>query len=402
MTMNHTTYIFGNLGNGYCQYPDDYTSELFKSFYCRATAPAQLIAHRDGNLMYYGYVRKIGSDGGCYIGLCVLLNGIYLKSVLPLLDSFERVISEMAAEGRLLRMHDNGVVVTASPGLLSDRQELGRVAGMVGAALDGMKGHADMLPPVSYNVSKDTVKYYEAGQADDTAIVDDSCRGGYVVVSRVPPVFPASVSESSGQVTDKQSAGQYDKLKAEYRRKHGITVAKPAPNPSPVSGNYGSLYEELKAKCNPDKFMRNYDHDKVKVAIDLYQRVIAARDKYKEQIKLRRMATEKLGVKFSTRQLYDELCSMCNPINFTSTGDFDSQKAAVANDLYADVLAYADDIDILEAIKEQAVKAGLDVSMRQGEAADDSSANELTFMLAALGIIICIAIIMLLCAVYGI
>lgn len=57
--MNSTIYVFGNLAGRYVQSCDDYTRDIFLRFYNMSANPIQVIIHRDKDLMYYGYIRKL-------------------------------------------------------------------------------------------------------------------------------------------------------------------------------------------------------------------------------------------------------------------------------------------------------------------------------------------------------
>ena len=72
-----TSYIFGKFIGGYTQYPVDSQSNVFQQVIANAKAETQVVIHRDGNLMYYCYLRKFEVDN-C-IGFCVLLNGTYVE-----------------------------------------------------------------------------------------------------------------------------------------------------------------------------------------------------------------------------------------------------------------------------------------------------------------------------------
>jgi len=85
--MNATVYLFGNFNSGYTQYPDDYTSDIFGKFHSNAKSTTQIAIHRNGNLMYYGYIRKLEQDR--YLGLCVVLNGLMLTRIDGLFSLFE-------------------------------------------------------------------------------------------------------------------------------------------------------------------------------------------------------------------------------------------------------------------------------------------------------------------------
>ena len=101
--MNSSAYVFGNLGEGYTQYPEDYAHEIYEEFQAKADAPSQVIIHRDKSIMYYGYVRKLDKEGQ-YIGLCVLLNGVMLSKMANLFAVFEKVVSELVSQGELIKM----------------------------------------------------------------------------------------------------------------------------------------------------------------------------------------------------------------------------------------------------------------------------------------------------------
>ena len=87
--MNVTVYLFGEFLGGYMQYPDDYTSKIFQNFQANAKMTTQIAIHRDGNLMYYGYIRKLEKDR--YIGFCVVLNGLVLVRIDGLFTLFENI-----------------------------------------------------------------------------------------------------------------------------------------------------------------------------------------------------------------------------------------------------------------------------------------------------------------------
>ncbi len=103
--MNSSVYIFGNLSSGYTQYPDeDFSNHIFQKFYSQSKATTQLTIHRDGNLMYYGYIRKLENDG--YIGLCVVVNGLYINRLDSLFALFEQSITNFVKNGHLLHFNE--------------------------------------------------------------------------------------------------------------------------------------------------------------------------------------------------------------------------------------------------------------------------------------------------------
>jgi len=121
---------------------------------------------------------------------------------------------------------------------------------------------------------------------------------------------------------------------------------------APIEGSYPSLYDELKDKCNPARFMRPYDPQKVDIANDIYSKLLNNKDKIDVLYSLRLQAIEDLGVKLSTEDLYYELLSVCNPENFVNES-YSKSRLEQANKMYQAVLKNADDKIALENIKKQ-------------------------------------------------
>lgn len=115
-----------------------------------------------------------------------------------------------------------------------------------------------------------------------------------------------------------------------------------------IEEDYDNLFEELKAKCHPKQFMEPYDHEKVKVANELYARILNAEDDTKKLEGLRAEAMKRLGIKFSSKSLYDKLMRITNPANFMDP--YDAEKVAIANDYYQKVQQNAGNIIELEAL----------------------------------------------------
>ena len=90
--MNCSAYIFGELTDGYSQYPEDSSSNLFQNIYKMCGAPTQMIIHREGSLMYYIYVRKI--DAKRYIGLAIIINGQYILEAINLFRDSEKSLRD--------------------------------------------------------------------------------------------------------------------------------------------------------------------------------------------------------------------------------------------------------------------------------------------------------------------
>ena len=122
----------------------------------------------------------------------------------------------------------------------------------------------------------------------------------------------------------------------------------------PVPGNFDSLFEELKVKCDPGKFMKPYDKIKIDIANEIYSQVLKSSDNFDVLRQLRIRAIKELDIKFSTAKLYENLIEICNPENFSPGNNYDAEKLTEANRLFADIKEHADDIENLERIAHEA------------------------------------------------
>lgn len=78
--MNAASYIFVENSPGeLIQYPNDSTSSVFSKFVAHARGKQTIAIHRDGDLMYYGYIQQL--EEGKSIGICVVLNGVMVSDI---------------------------------------------------------------------------------------------------------------------------------------------------------------------------------------------------------------------------------------------------------------------------------------------------------------------------------
>jgi hypothetical protein len=91
--VNCTIYLFGKLGQGTTASVNDYTKNFFEEFISKANAPTQIIIHRNGDIMNYGYIRKIENDN--LFGICAQINGQYLSSTDKLFEVFENIVKDL-------------------------------------------------------------------------------------------------------------------------------------------------------------------------------------------------------------------------------------------------------------------------------------------------------------------
>lgn len=176
--MNHSIYIFGELSGGYSQYPADISYNLFQAFAGQCKAPSQLIIHRDGDLMYYNYIRIL--DKRRYIGISISTNGYYFTKIKSLFHIFEKVIEEMVVRGVIIHLNNKGELTSSLASLINEEAEVVMVLNSFSDQVNKIKTFSK-LPAVDYSVAISSQILFGPGD-EDAVIADASCRYGYTVV----------------------------------------------------------------------------------------------------------------------------------------------------------------------------------------------------------------------------
>jgi hypothetical protein len=176
--VNSSTYIFGELSDGYTQYPEDSSSNLFKSIQSQCAAPSGLVIHRDENLMYYVYIRKI--DKKRFIGFAVVINGYYLPQIHRLFSIFEKEVEALVEKGVIINFTNDGEISSDLTSLVKEEEEAMSVVGDLHTKVYAIK-EAKRLPPVDYSVSIYSRKIFKVSDPVQE-IVNASCRFGFTIV----------------------------------------------------------------------------------------------------------------------------------------------------------------------------------------------------------------------------
>ena len=151
--------------------------------------------------------------------------------------------------------------------------------------------------------------------------------------------------------TKKKEKKQYEKeLKEEIYHdfSHQTTIS----NNAIEVDYYGTLYDELKEKCNPANYMNPYNAEKVEISNQIYSQLDTNKNNISVLIELRNQAIKKLGLSFSAKELYDKLCEIYNPNNYVGE-KYDSDKLHVANQIYAKIQSISTDIIGLENVAKE-------------------------------------------------
>ena len=174
--MKAEIYIFGNFADGYSQYPDNYTHNLFEAIGKSRQAESEIIYHREGALTYYIYTREISKIDNTFIGLCYVFNDVLIKDFAPLFSIFEDVITNIVVTGEMLEFANDGKLSTKINQLYTHTEELQRVSDYLNSKLTSLSKITEKLPPINYGVATNEWKTFSHKDKSDihSAILDYS------------------------------------------------------------------------------------------------------------------------------------------------------------------------------------------------------------------------------------
>lgn len=210
--VNSSIYIFGSFDNGYTQYPDNYAKGIYQNFFAQAKSKSQIVMHRDKELMYYGYVRKLDKSSQ-YIGFCVLLNGMMFSNISNLFAIFENAIAELVSRGDIIAFNEHGDIISTTSSLANQQQEISDIIAIIRNGIDGMESYTKSLPPVNYSISNTEQKVFAYSDHNDT-IVNASCRYAYTYIAKDKGCDTASLSGYKGVI--RKLHKEKDELSSEY------------------------------------------------------------------------------------------------------------------------------------------------------------------------------------------
>lgn len=200
--MNSTVYLFGELGQRYSQYPTDYTQLIFQRCAVLSKEKTQLIIHRDTTLMYYSYIRKLDDAIAAtpqYIGICIVVNGIYFTDIDKLFSIFEDSFTHLTVNGEIIGFTDKGSIVARTSRLNEQINEVEKIKRFIQGEIIQLSSTSKELPPVSYGIANNESKYYSI-KDNPTELKDASFRYGYTVISKENGYNTHSLSSYKGIV----------------------------------------------------------------------------------------------------------------------------------------------------------------------------------------------------------
>lgn len=148
--MKPIVYFFGTLPNGFSSYPTDHTRAFFEDFLKRSKNQLQIAVHREGSLLYYGYVRKFNSN---YFGICVCIDRIY-NNVSNLFKIFDGVYAEMIKRGDIIKMDANANIDWNIKSYADETVAINEYAKNIINRLNISENNTETLPNVDFSISK--------------------------------------------------------------------------------------------------------------------------------------------------------------------------------------------------------------------------------------------------------
>lgn len=120
---NISTYFLAK-GNGfYTQYITDASEERFKVALSLCNSASQLLVQRDGQLMYYLYVRQVGSQET--FGMCIVVNGMMATNLSRMFDFFEHAYEKVVLKGKVLGLDRQGNPIIILKDFTTEPLEMG-------------------------------------------------------------------------------------------------------------------------------------------------------------------------------------------------------------------------------------------------------------------------------------
>lgn len=176
--MNSSIYVFGNLAKGYTQYPTDSTVEVFQNEYIKSTSPAQIVVHRDGNLMYYSYILTFGDH---YLGFCTVNNGTAYVDFEKMFGIYESLIERLVESGFLIGLDEKGDIRPLGTELYLSSDELTYINDYL--TEEFKKLSTISLPSVDYSISRESTAHMSAADGN-AAILQSTYTTSYTIVHK--------------------------------------------------------------------------------------------------------------------------------------------------------------------------------------------------------------------------
>ena len=163
--MNCSVYLFGNLGNGYTAYLNDYTRSLHEAAYNHCRSQIIINIHRDGDLIHYSYVKPLKSDN--YFGMSLVFNSYQPKNLSFLIDIFESSFSDVVLRGEILKFDERGAIVPSVIDINTKKEEVSRIVDRIRMQFVATDDKFIKLPTLNYATSTNELSSLSINEGND-------------------------------------------------------------------------------------------------------------------------------------------------------------------------------------------------------------------------------------------
>lgn len=215
--MNHSVYIFGNLGQGHFQFPEDYSADILKISSSSIKYKDQISIIRDGNLIYYAYTRNLDDNRTNYIGFAITFNSVYYLDNNDLFSIFDSVIQLLLVDSKLLQVADNGDIVANDSSLLHNAEQTSKITEFIRTKVNALR-EANYKSLPARNLAVDPNAKFEIDANSAVAVIEQTIRDyNHISVFRSTSDAIASTSGFSNKIA--KLSQKIEELSAELNTK---------------------------------------------------------------------------------------------------------------------------------------------------------------------------------------
>lgn len=166
--MNSTIYIFGGESGDssikHYQFPDDYTSSIFKRYIELSKDDSILAVSFDKSLAYHVYCKRVV---GGYIGFGVVLNGCWIESSTRLLSVFDNAYTELVTTGKILSVNTTGMVQSTASAIMENEQETIQITDGLRNSVNNLSAYVKKIPIIDVSTNPNTLYKLPSQASDD-------------------------------------------------------------------------------------------------------------------------------------------------------------------------------------------------------------------------------------------
>lgn len=180
--LNATFYLFGAGAYRNYAFPKDKSLNCFAKVRRCTHTPSALLAHREGEIMYYTYILRLSGQNGAF-GVGLVLNGVAVSDHRALFSFFDRVVGAALFTRGLLILGEGG-------DLWMNPKKIGSRASVVRELLNDLSSYWAAEHPVStrlsapkLDVKADATRYFGYNEKPEV-VWDATMRMPWVSVTR--------------------------------------------------------------------------------------------------------------------------------------------------------------------------------------------------------------------------